>query len=201
MKLSLKFCIMKFKKYFSLFLMLFLCHALFAQFKYEKEVRMKPSQVPAEMYAYVNSLVPNIRVRWYKQHGFENNSFEAKFKHKRQNYSVEFQEDGTLKDVEVLIRVSDINDVLFEKIDAKLKAELFEYRITRLQRQIVASSTEISKYFENKSNLASLKQNYEMVLWTRINNKIITYEYLFDSNAEILSKLRVIDNIEDNLIY
>ena len=142
---------------------------------------MKPSQVPAEMYAYVNSLVPNIRVRWYKQHGFENNSFEAKFKHKRQNYSVEFQEDGTLKDVEVLIRVADINDVLFEKIDAKLKAELSEYRITRLQRQIVASSTEISKYFENKSNLASLKQNYEMVLWTRINNKIITYEYLFDS--------------------
>lgn len=192
---------MKFIKYFSWFLILFLSHNIYAQFKYEKEVRLKRSQVPTTIYDYVSALAPGSKVRWYRQYGFKNNSFEAKFKHKRQNYSVEFHEDGTLKDVEVLIRVTDMNDVLFEKIDAKLKAELSEYRITRLQSQIVASSTEISKYFENKLNLSSLTQNYEMVLWTRINNKIITYEYLFDGNAEILSKLRVIDNIEDNLIY
>ncbi len=192
---------MKFIKYFFLFFILFLSQIIFAQFKYEKEVRLKPSQVPIEMYDYVKSLVPSTKVRWYLEYGFDNKTYEAKFKHQGQTYSVEFFDNGLLKDVEILIAVSDIEAALFEKIDAKLRAELSDYRIIRLQRQILASSDDIVQYFNDKSILYKLTQNYEIVVWTRTNKAILSYEYLFDTHAEIVKKLRVIDKIDDNLIY
>lgn len=193
--------IMKLNKCFFLFLLLMISHSLFAQLKYEREIRLKRSQVPAELYDYVKSLAPGLRVRWHKEYEINGVGYEAKFKHKGQNYSVEFEEDGTLEDLEVAIIISDIDASLFEKLDAKLKAELTVYNILRLQRQILASKQEVIDYFNDKTNLAQLCKNYEIKVWTRIDNQIITLEYLFDSNADIISKLRVIDKFDDNLIY
>ncbi len=188
-------------KYFFIFMLMFLSNNLSAQYKYEKEVRLKSSEVPTEMYEYVKRLVPGVRVRWYKEFGFDSNSFEAKFKHKANTYSVEFYQNGMLKDVEILIRIADVDQKLFENIDAKLKAELSSYRITRLQRQIIASKDEIQAYFKNKSVLNELKQHYEIELWTRVANEIVMFVYLFDKEANVIKKRRVVDQPSDNLIY
>jgi hypothetical protein len=192
---------MKFIKYLYLFLILCLSNNLQAQIKYEKEVRLKRSQVPVEIFDYVNALAQGAKVRWYSQYGIDNKVYEAKFKYQGKNYSVEFFDNGLLKDVEILIDVTEIEAALFEKIDTKLKAELSDYRITRLQLQILASSKDIIQYFRDKSTLSKLTQKYEIVVWTRTNNEIVSYEYLFDSNADIVKKLRVIDKIDDNLVY
>ena len=74
-----------------------------AQNKYEREHRILKSQFPEKALGLItDKLVGAKRVRFYKEIDSAKISYEAKFKKDKLRYSVEFDTEGTLEDIEVL---------------------------------------------------------------------------------------------------
>jgi hypothetical protein len=67
-----------------LFGLLSVCaHPVLAQTpsKFEKESRIKRSDVPSQALAFIDSLALPGRIKWYREQGLDKHSIEAKFNH------------------------------------------------------------------------------------------------------------------------
>ena len=116
---------------YSLFLMvlsLLWCFPVWAQAKYEREFRIKQADFPQKALTLIKDEIQGVkRLRFYKEIDSITVSFEAKFKKDRLFYSIEFNTEGELQDIEILIQESDIPNDVFEAITAHLKANLLEF--------------------------------------------------------------------------
>ena len=97
-------------------LILFLPGLLCSQQKYEKEYRITTEDLPTEALNYINAFPFDKKIKWYREEGLNTSSIEAKTRYKKQKYSIEFSNDGTLEDVEIKIP--------FKSIPAKTKSAI-----------------------------------------------------------------------------
>ena len=72
----------------------FVTGSVAAQNKYEKEVRVSESEVPPNARNFVDMLNLGSKIKWYKEFGMDNISFEAKTKKDGTSYSIEFSGEG-----------------------------------------------------------------------------------------------------------
>jgi len=79
-----------------------------AQEKFEKEYRIKTEEVPVKALKFVTQLGFTKKVKWYREEGLTQTSIEAKSKKNREKYSIEFDELGTIEDIEKKIAWSSI---------------------------------------------------------------------------------------------
>ena len=100
---------MKFR--LTLFLMFGIAQITFGQNKYERESRIDKSDFPKSAYLLIEDYLKDAkRVRFYQETDSTKKSFEAKFKKGRLHYSVEFDAQGTLEDVEFKIKDNQFPD-------------------------------------------------------------------------------------------
>ena len=72
-----------------------------SQDKQEREHRIRKSQFPEKALEFIQQqLLDAKRIKYYKEIDGAKRSYEVKFKKDRLKYSVEFDEDGNLEDVE-----------------------------------------------------------------------------------------------------
>ncbi|MEL6254700.1 MAG: hypothetical protein AAFR87_22000, partial [Bacteroidota bacterium] len=72
-----------------------------AQIKYEREYKLKPTEIPMPAKIFVDSCKFSTQITWYKEESQDGKSIEAKLKHKGKKYSIEFDTVGLLQDMEI----------------------------------------------------------------------------------------------------
>lgn len=176
---------------------------LMAQNKYEREFRIKKSQFPEKALAYIDTELQEARhIRFYQETDSAKISYEAKFKKDRLKYSVEFDEDGTLEDIEILIEPVDIPDEALANIKRHLEDTFTKHRIRRLQQQYPVTDkdakTVVKEAFQNLM-LPYIK--YELIVAGKKEQGYEQFEILFDAGGNFEKSRKSLPPNYDHVLY
>jgi hypothetical protein len=187
--------------HFLFFIIICLGDNAFAQQKFEKEYRLKTDEVPLLARQFVDSLDFDRRVKWYMEISQLGKTVEAKSKHNRQRYSVEFDTTGKLLDVEIEVRFGDLPESVQETITRNLEAEFDRFRIRKTQQQLTGPPRNLLTYLKARTHQMSLTTRYELILRGSKNGERHEYEYTFSDQGDIEKRATVIFRNTDNLVY
>lgn len=188
---------------FVVMFLLGLCNAQ-AQYKYEREYRIKKSEFPNNALELISEKIKDAkRIKFYKETDSTKISYEAKLKKDKLWYSIEFSQEGVLEDIEILIDVVDIPNDTYHNIEKYLKANYSKFKIKRLQQQYPTSlgenaETTVKNAFQN---LMLPSTNYELVIAGKKDRNYLDYEILFDSEGNFISKRTSLPPNYDHVLY
>jgi hypothetical protein len=191
---------MRWKYILILSVFLMLTNNMQAQVKYEREYLIKEYDAPPLAQSFIDSVFSESRVRWYAEISNEGKSVEAKLSYNRTRYSIKFDLQGNILDVEFEIKAEEIPETVRENIERNLKEIFDRYRITRIQEQVLASRTGSYLLLKN-GDTDGITINYEITIRGRENRKTRWYEFLFDQKGHIKSKIPVVFRNTDNLEF
>ncbi len=175
-----------------------------AQNKYEREYRIKKSQFPKEAIQLISDKIEDVkRLKFYKETDSAKVSFEAKFKKDRLWYSVEFNEDGILEDIEITVKSIDMPSDSYTAILAYLDKSFSKYRIKKIQQQYpVAEYEPLETTIKNAfQNLLLPSINYELMIGGKKEKEYMDYEILFNSEGRFLSIRKSLPPNYDHVLY
>lgn len=191
-------------KYSISFLLILLSLSTYSQNKYEREYRIKKSQFPLPALELMEEKLENVRrIKFYRETDSTKISYEAKFKRDRLWYSVEFNEEGILEDVEILIKELDIPKDSFDEITSYLKNSFSKYRIKRIQQQYPNSEgKKLDETLNNAfQNLILPTINYELIVAGKKEKEYYDYEILFGSDGSFKKIRKSLPPNYDHVLY
>ncbi|CAM1344741.1 hypothetical protein [Tenacibaculum amylolyticum] len=191
---------MQVKHFFSV-LFCFISLNVISQFKFEKEYRIKQSEVPHTATSFVRKIKPTGKIKWYVEESQQGKTFEAKFTYLSKKFSVEFFKDGKLADIEVKTLFPKIPKETQSTIKEELYKEFKKFKIRKTQIQYKGSEEELINYFQEHKTEKNLTINYEIVLDGKSQKGYQRYEFLFNTNGNKVSKLKFIPTNFDNLEF
>lgn len=173
----------------------------FAQVKYEKESRVKKSDVPANATEYVDLFQFKKKVKWYNETGLDRTTFEAKTKYQGKIISIEFNENGELEDVEIIVKPSEVPIETKSKIDKYLTNLYGNFSIDKIQIQYLGNKQKIYSYLQNNGTSADVVINYEIVISTKLQGSFTMLEYLFSEEGDFIQKQQIVLKRTDNIEF
>lgn len=184
-----------------LILLFFTSTSTFSQKKYEKEYRIKTAKVPQAALEFIRSAGFSKKVKWYREEGLTSNSIEAKTKHHKTKYSVEFNTAGEIEDVEYIIQWEDIPVLTRINIERLLDSIYQNKRLVKIQVQLTGEKKELLQALIEPQAELNLITQYEIVLNGVRKGIYERYEYLFSQNGEIKRRAKIILKNTDHLEY
>lgn len=188
------------KALFFILLILFTING-FAQYKYERELRVREKDVPANALQFVESLDFNKKIHWYKEIGENQVSFEAKTRYKGEKYSIEFSQDGSFEDMEIEMSYKDIPDETLKGIEEFLQSEFNRYSVEKVQIQYSGNPELIRINFRDRADMPGIDIHYEIVISARPDGSYRLFEYLFSKTGGFVLKEMIIEKSINNIIY
>ena len=192
------------KRYSPIFFLVLIGVFANAQNKYEREYRIRKNQFPTVALNLIDDTLEDARrIRFYRETDSTKISYEAKFKKDRLWYSVEFNEEGDLEDIEILIKEMDIPNEPMQKIIDYLNNSFTKYRIKRIQQQYPVSKEETKeKTIRNAfQNLILPSVNYEFVVAGKKDKEYFDYEMLFGSDGSFKKMRKSLPPNYDHVLY
>ncbi|WP_411029023.1 hypothetical protein [Spongiimicrobium sp. 3-5] len=191
---------------YSLFLILFLfiSFGVFAQNKYEREHRILKKQFPKNALAFVEAKLEGAkRVRFYRELDSAKTSFEVKFKKDRLHYSVEFDENGNLEDVEITISEIDLPNESWANIKAYLNKNFKKTKVRKIQQQYTTSGHQTSEETLRNAfqNLLIPSLNYEIIVAGKKRKNFELFEVLFDASGNFIKIRKSLPANYDHVLY
>ena len=174
---------------------------LFGQKKYEKESRLKKRKVPIEAIQFVDDLGFKKRIKWYKEEGLNRTSIEAKTKQNKKRYSIEFDTNGNIEDIEIKIKKKAMPSLVQSQITNYLASAHQRFKIRKIQIQYTGDKTALIKSIVNDKPESNISIKYEIVVKAKTNGKYQKLEYLFDDKGRMLEQSVIISKNTDNLEY
>lgn len=193
---------MKFNYFF--FLMLGIAQITLAQNKYERESRIDLDEFPIKSYSLIQDYLKDAkRVRFYQETDSTKKSYEVKFKKGRLHYSVEFDKEGVLEDVEFKIKERDIPNDTWSTIQFYLNENHDKHRIKKMQQQYpVQKGQSTEKTLHNAfQNLILPEVNYELVFSAKESYGFQEYEALFNSEGQLILIRKSFPPSYDHVLY
>ena len=143
------------------------------------------------------------RVRFYKETDSAKTSYEAKLKKGKLHYSVEFNEQGHLEDIEILIKPIDIPQESLEAIHKYLGSQFVKFRIRKIQQQYPVSPEEdqdltLKNAFQN---LLLPSINYELIIAGKKEKSFADYEVLFNAEGAFIRLRKSLPANYDHVLY
>jgi len=176
----------------------------FAQNKYEREYRIRKVQFPEKALDYIEEKLTDAkRVRFYKETDSTKISYEAKFKKDRLWYSIEFDQEGGLEDIEILINSVDIPDAAFSNIKSYLQQYFKKHRIRKIQQQypFIEGGSPESTIKNAFQNLMIPSINYELIVAGKKQKNFEQFEVLFDAEGDFKSIRKSLPPNYDHVLY
>lgn len=185
----------------------FLSSFAVAQVKYEKEERIPIDDLPPVVQALLSQLQSNAkRIRYYREFDGDKESYEVKFKKHGTHFSIEFSQDGSLEDIEMLIKKSDLPSSVMTSLNDTFP----KCKLTRIQKQFVhpkdadpANTLRIvlSDHHDALNHKLIDEANYEIEAQCVTKNGFQKKELLFSSVGKLLSTRTIIAEADDHIIY
>ncbi len=174
-----------------------------AQTKQEREYRIDRDALPEQCLILLQDYLSNTkRLRFYEEHDGEKASYEIKFKKDKLFYSIEFDGNGTLEDVEFIIKPQDIPTDVYESITSYFREKHHKYRIKKIQQQYLNKSGNEQLVLKNAfQNLILADINYEIIITTKDKGGFSEYEITFDSAGNHLLTRKAVNSNYDHVLY
>ena len=172
----------------------------YSQEKIEVEERIKKKDVPANALAWIEKTFDlNKRVKWYFEETSGKISYEAKFYYDYQKYSVEFSSDGTIEDVEIVYRLSEL-DPEDKKSLTKALNKIRKSKINKIQLQYSGHPELVSRSFR-KGFFNAVEKKYEVEFYGELEGKHAFWEGTFTAWGELINYREIILPPTDHLIF
>lgn len=174
------------------------------QNKYERESRIDKSDFPNSAYILIEDYLKDAkRVRFYQETDSTKKSFETKFKKGRLHYSVEFDENGTLEDVEFKIKERDIPNESWSAIKSYLNENHYRHRVKKIQQQYpLRDGKSVEKTLHDAfQNLILPDVNYELIFSAKEDKGFQEYEGLFDAEGRLIQLRKSFPPSYDHVLY
>ena len=178
--------------------------AAHSQVKYEREFRILREQFPQASLESVQPYLDGVRkLRFYKEIDSSRRSYEIKFKKDRLHYSVEFNEQEALEDVEVIIKPVDIPEEAWTTITKDLDSKWSKYKVRKIQQQYPREAfTSDSETFQKAfQNLILPEIRYEIVVRGKTEDGYRDYELLYDATGDLLLMRESLPPNYDHVLY
>jgi len=171
------------------------------QQKYEREVRIEQDSVPSKAIDYVAQLQFSSKIKWFKENGLKRTSFEAKTKSKGKKYSIEFNSDGILEDVEIIISKKKLPAEVYKNITQYLRKDLSKFKWGKIQIQYSGDPKAVQQKVVTGALSEGLIIRYELIVSCRLNKKYQKLEYLFSDTGAFVERKSILLPNTDNLEY
>ncbi len=174
-----------------------------AQIKYEKEEKTDVEQVPAAAVDFIHAVDSLLVGRWYREISNQGTSYEWKGKINDQCTSIEFDQDGSLQDVEILRKFAKLPLDLMEILQKSLSTRYQRYSVRRCQEQWAGTSVAIKNALIRSSPTDDLSVKYELVVRARHGHKDDTerYELLLKLDGSIVREAMLVRSLSDHMDY
>lgn len=175
-----------------------------SQDKQEREHRIRKSQFPEKALNFVSEQLKEARqIKFYKEIDDAKRSYEVKFKKDRLKYSVEFDENGDLEDVEIKIKKIDIPEDSWNAMNTYFTQKFKKFRIRKIQQQYPVSTEENTQTTLKNAfqNLIIPSINYEYIVAGKEKKKYQLYEVLFNSEGAFISIRKSLPANYDHVLY
>ncbi|WP_222981975.1 hypothetical protein [Flagellimonas meishanensis] len=176
---------------------------LFSQNKFEQEISIAMSDFPEKALALVNPYFESAkRIRFYREVDSLKTSYEVKFKKDRLYYSVEFSDDGTLEDVEFIIKKNDVPEESWDRITQQLNDTFEKVKIKKIQQQYPLLEAPPKQRIKDAfQNLILPDIHYEIIFSAKKDSRFMSYEGLFHANGKLLKLRKSLNPGYDHLLY
>ena len=215
---------MKTKIAITTMLMLILVSASFSQEKREREYGVKKHEVSKEAREFIADMFEHAKqIKWYSQVSEDIFSYEAKLIFKGSSFSVEFNKEGRLLNIEKNIGINDIDKSILNNIERYFSENFSKYKIHKIQIQYTlkeqyptlnaiqyndVAEDLLEDLIEKGINriddvtLSKVEIKYEIEITGKdksMNN--LLYEVIFDGFGKAESLKKVVLNPTENLEY
>ncbi len=179
------------------------CQLSFAQSTHEREFRIRKSQFPSAAHVVIDDYVDGAkRLKFYQETDSNKVNFKAKLKKDKLWYSIEFNKDGALETIEILINSTDIPNDTYSNIVSYLNNKFTKYRIKRLKQQYSSKNETIEEIFRNAfQNLIQPSINYEIDVVGKIEKGNLDYEVQFDADGNFKKMRTTLPSNYDHVLY
>lgn len=171
----------------------------YAQEKNEVEKRISANDAPGKAVEWLNSTYDTTeKTKWFYQTDGINKVYEAKLKHKKQLHSVEFNLDGSVKNIEIKIKKGKIPENIKESIIDYFDNNYKKYSIKKIQIQYTGDQLE---QLIKENDESGLRKGYEIEYYGRTEKENELWEGLFGEKGNLIQKRKIVLNATDNLDY
>lgn len=174
---------------------------MIAQQKYEREVRIQATDVPADALNFVNNSPIDSKIKWYREIGLDTNSIEAKTKYNGQRYSIEFSENGVLEDIEVEIKARDLEQTTFDSLKKTIENAYGDFKLEKIQLQYTGNPELLKTVFDTCTVPDAIIIKYELVISSKESGTFKRFELLFNEALELESTTEIITKNNINIEY
>ena len=174
---------------------------LSAQDKTEIERGIHASEVPSVAQDWLSETYVNTpRIHWYLEKSSDGTSYEAKLRQRGAWHSVEFDEDGTLQDVEIVVALNELPEPVRQGMEAYFDTTYAKHRIRKIQQQLTGPPEAVRAAIRDEPAQA-VTYRYEVEFYGKNNRSKALWEGLFDDRGRLQRKRKIVLRPTDNLNY
>lgn len=191
-------------KTFSLFLLIFYCSFSFSQIKNEKEERIDASEFPGGLQDYFIKISNRVsHLKFFKETDGKKNSYEAKFKFKKHYYSLEFDTNGVLEDIEIVIKKKHIPKETLLIISDYFNTHYDKTQLIKIQKQYKNDTTQSDQQFMDAvlNNAFSAHSYFEIVAETKQHGERQLQELTFKNDGTFVNARLVTISSYGHVLY
>lgn len=172
----------------------------FSQEKFEREYRVKASEVPKNAIEFIDKCSFDKKIKWYAEESQDGKTFEAKSRKNNHKFSIEFDTEGTVLDVEKKIKWKEIPLEKRTNIKKALEKRFKKHQVKKVQIQWQADTNFYINLINGKGE-EEINEFYEIVVKGKTDDKYELYELLIDGNGSILKELKFAEEDNNNLQF
>lgn len=185
-----------------IFLLLIITTFCYGQKKQEQEFRIDRHLLPGTIMPLLSEYLKDVkRLRFYKELDGEKSSYEVKFKKDKLLYSIEFDQNGQLEDVEFIIKEIDIPAEALKNIVTYLNVNHQKNRIKKIQQQHINYDNPRQTLKEALQNLILPEIRYELIISAKDEKGFGEYELTFDADGKHLLTRKSIKTKYDHVLF
>ena len=186
----------------SIVLFMLLHSPLWCQYKFEREFRVPEHDVHIASRNFMDSAGIDKKIKWYREESQDGTTVEAKVRHLGARHSIEFDTAGNLLDIEVEVRLRDLEAETERNIVKSLDSVFSKYKIRRIQAQWSGSRQKQLLLLQSGQSIDRAASRYEIVIkGKRDSGNSKFYEVLIEANGGIVKILPIITRSVDNLDF
>lgn len=171
------------------------------QSKFEKEYRIRSSEIHGSALNFMDSTGISEKIKWYREESQDGITVEAKFSYLEARHSVEFDTSGKVLDIEVEIPFGNLEKGQKQNITKALDSMFSKYKIRKIQAQWTGSRQDHLQRLRSGKSIDRNAPRYEIVVRGKKDGSRRYHEVLLEANGTVVSILPMVMRSADNLDF